>query len=155
MNIFKHQLITKRYALKAALFRRLAKNSKQKNLSFTEQDLINLFNYETHGIGKIDERKNGFAYGKWIRDLSISMMIEDIQSGIFCKADFLDTVINKLHNNSILKMIMGKPFLKYEYTYKPLLKSNNQSSEPPLWVKNTNWVFNSKGEFILDKSLNS
>ena len=126
MNIFKHQLITKRYALKAALFRRLAKNSKQKNLSFTEQDLINLFNYETHGIGKIDEQKNGFAYGKWIRDLSISMMIEDIQSGIFCKADFLDTAISRLHNSNILNVVKSRPFLKREYTYPCLQTTNTQ-----------------------------
>ena len=108
MKIFRHKTITKSYALKAALYRRLARKQGIK-LDFSEQRLIEMFEFESLGAqGRLFSElktKNGFAYGKWLRDLDVSQMVGDIRAGDFCKIEFLSTAIERLHNKKPLSFV--------------------------------------------------
>lgn len=125
MKLFKNKIVTKKYALKAALHRRLAKkmiNGKSNLMTFTESDLIEFFNYESKGIKPctFDELKarNGYAFGKWLRDIDVVQMSEDVVKGDFAKIEYLSTPIEKLHNKEFLANIVSSawfPFEKHNY----------------------------------------
>ena len=68
-------MVTKKFAAKAALYRRLAKSMGSPTHTFSHDDLIEIFKYESNGIGpNFSEMKlrNGFALGKWIRDINVA-----------------------------------------------------------------------------------
>lgn len=118
MKTFKHPRITKRFALRAAAYRRSAKANGQQKMSFTIEDLDELFLFESCGVRNrsFDEMKrtNGFAYGKWVRDLSVAMMLDDISRGDFCKAEFLASPIQRLHNGPILRGVCAPTWFPYD-----------------------------------------
>ena len=116
MKIFKLKGVSKNYALRAAQYRRVARAQKVAGLAFDESALRELHDWESRGIGGVDKSRNGFAYGKWCVDLSVSMWIEDILKGNFCKAEFLETRIQKLHNTKKLETIIPKPFFPHAIT---------------------------------------
>lgn len=105
MKLFKDSIVSKKYALKAARYRRVAKTH-NKNLDFCYEALLAQFNYESKGIGRVDKHTNGYTYGKWLVDLSVSMMFEDINRGDFCKYDFLRTSIDRIHNKKVLELFI-------------------------------------------------
>jgi len=113
MKLFKLNGISKRYALRAAHYRRTAKSQGVSRLDFSEAALRELFDWESRGIGSVDKGKNGYAYGKWCVDLSVSMWVEDLRNGYFCKAEFLQTRIQKLHNTKKLEAIIPGTFFPY------------------------------------------
>lgn len=106
--------ISKKYALRAALYRRVARGQKVESLDFSETSLRELYAWESCGVGGVDKSKNGFAYGKWCVDLSVAMWIEDLAKGDFCKAEFLTTRLQKLHNQRKLESITSGTFFPYE-----------------------------------------
>jgi len=115
MKLFNLHGIPKKYALRAAQYRRVAKSQNVNGLDFNELALRNLYAWESRGEGSVDKSRNGFAYGKWCVDLSVSMWIEGIESGDFCKAEFLHTRLQKLHNQKKLeRVVVRKPFFPYE-----------------------------------------
>jgi hypothetical protein len=72
--------------------------------------LIECFRHETYG-----ERysiNNGYVFGKHCKDISISMWIEDIQRGLFCKAEFL-TPLNRWWAEPALKNIITGTLFPY------------------------------------------
>lgn len=92
MKILKTKL--SRNALSAAwAYRRVALNeSKQFNHDFSLESLMAMYNYETYGKYKYpepDKCKNGYAYGKWLMDLTVAMWKEDLMQGNFCKHELL------------------------------------------------------------------
>lgn len=113
MKIFKHKFVTKKFALRAAAYRRAARSMLprgQEKYTFSTMDLVELFLLESKGQGcSFHEMKarNGFAYGKWVRDLSVSMMVEDITRGDACKAEFLSSPIQRLHNEPVLRGVVA------------------------------------------------
>lgn len=111
MKIFSHRKITKHYACKAAMYRRQTRNMGSLYHTFTAEDLLEIFEFETYGKGtklfSALKTRNGYAYGKWLRDLDVSQMNADIHSGDFCKAEFLNTAIQRLHNSSMLRHIIS------------------------------------------------
>jgi hypothetical protein len=114
MKLFKLHGIPRKYALRAAHYRRVAKNQNVSGLDFSEKALRDLFAWESRGEGNVDKSRNGFAYGKWCVDLSVSMWVEGISSGDFCKAEFLRTRLQKLHNQSKLeKIVVRQAFFPY------------------------------------------
>lgn len=117
MKIFKHNKVTKKYALKAALHRRLAKKVCGIGVTFTEKDLVEFFDYESNGIKPCTfdtlKARNGFALGKWLRDIDIVQISEDIEKGNFCKAEFLSTSIERLHNKDFLSNIISPVFFPF------------------------------------------
>ena len=121
MKLFKLKGISKKYALKAAHYRRVARGSSVAGQMFTEGALRELHAWESRGVGSVDKSKNGFAYGKWMVDLSVSMMVEDLMKGDFCKAEFLETRIQKLHNTKMLEAVMAGPFFPHAIS----LENNN------------------------------
>jgi len=114
MKLFKLNGISKKYALRAAHYRRVARSQNVSGLDFSEKALRDLFDWESRGEGRVDKSRNGFAYGKWCVDLSVSMWVEGIISGDFCKAEFLQTRLQKLHNQSKLeKIVVTQAFFPY------------------------------------------
>lgn len=114
MKPYRLKGISKRYAAKAAMYRRYAKSQGGLGaLRFTQVELLELFNYESHGIGSVDKKTNGFAYGKWVRDLTVSMMIEDIRNGDMCKIEFLGTAIQRIHNKTVLSSVPAGTFFPH------------------------------------------
>jgi len=114
MKLFKLHGIPRKYALRAAHYRRVAKGQNVSELDFSEKALRDLFAWESRGEGNADKSRNGFAYGKWCVDLSVSMWVEGISSGDFCKAEFLRTRLQKLHNQSKLeKIVVRQAFFPY------------------------------------------
>jgi len=109
MKLFRHKVITKKYALKAAMYRRLARKQGM-DLDFSEESLFEMFDFESIGAQgrSFDELKyhNGYAYGKWLRDLDVSQMVQDVRTGDFCKAEFLKTGLDRLHNVSALECVL-------------------------------------------------
>jgi len=111
VKLFTLPRVSPRYALRAALYRRVARGQGVTGLDFSEAALRQLYDFESRGIGSVDKARNGYAYGKWCVDLSVSMWVEDIQAGNACKAEFLQTAIQRIHNADKLKnMIAGEFF---------------------------------------------
>jgi hypothetical protein len=113
MKLFKLKGISKKYALRAAQYRRVARGQAVAGLAFTEDALRELHDWESRGIGSVDKSRNGFAYGKWCVDLSVSMWVEDLMKGDFCKAEFLETRLQKLHNTKKLEAVIANPFFPH------------------------------------------
>lgn len=114
MKLFNLHGIPKKYALRAAHYRRVARSQNVSGLDFSEKALRDLFVWESRGEGSADKSRNGFAYGKWCVDLSVAMWVESISSGDFCKSEFLQTPLQRLHNQSKLeKIVVTQPFFPY------------------------------------------
>lgn len=111
MNIFRHRKVTKKYAAKAAMYRRLAMKMSPGTHSFDVGALVEMFEYESIGNNALLfsqlKQRNGYALGKWLRDLDVSQMQEDITNGDFCKAEFLSTALERLHNKKQLASMIS------------------------------------------------
>lgn len=108
MKIFsaKRVGVSKRFAAKAAMYRRLAKAmSRSKKFSYTHDDLIELYNYESRGITngtsfETMRQRNGFAFGKWLRDIDVAQYKEDLMSGLINPIELLGGV-GAVHNREL------------------------------------------------------
>ena len=118
MKLFKLKGVSKKYALRAAHYRRAARGQDMVGLAFDETALRELHDWESRGVGSVDKSKNGFAYGKWCVDLSVSMWVEDLLKGDFCKSEFLGTRIQKLHNTKKLEAVIASPFFPHAISLK-------------------------------------
>lgn len=85
-----HKILTKKYLRLAAVYRRFAERSP--HYDFSMKSLIECFRHETYGDKHAS--MNGYVHGKHLKDITVSMWIEDIYKGNFCKAEFL-TPLNK------------------------------------------------------------
>lgn len=117
MKLFTLSGISKKYALRAANYRRSARSQGVRGLDFSEASLRGLHAWESRGVGKVDKSKNGYAYGKWIVDLSVSMWVEDLRAGNVCKHEFLQTRIQKLHNEAKLQAVIPAPFFPHKIEF--------------------------------------
>lgn len=77
--------ISKNYLRRAAVYRRAA-GGKDCGYDFSLKALEECYNAETKG--KSVSKTNGYYYGKWALDISITTWKIDIGKGDFCKADF-------------------------------------------------------------------
>lgn len=97
---------SKKFAAKAAMYRRYARGMGAK-LSFTREDLIELYQYESTGKGgksafESMRQRNGFAFGKWLRDIDVAQYIEDLRAGLFHPDEFLTLEgLGFLHNKHL------------------------------------------------------
>lgn len=99
MKVFRKKSIgcSKKFAAKAAMYRRLAKGMDASRLSFTKEDLIELYQYESTGKGgksafETMRQRNGFAFGKWLRDIDTAQYIEDLRTGMINPKELLEGV---------------------------------------------------------------
>lgn len=76
MKVFRKKSIgcSKKFAAKAAMYRRLAKGMGGKST------------FETM------RQRNGFAFGKWLRDIDIAQYIEDLRTGMINPKELLEGV---------------------------------------------------------------
>jgi hypothetical protein len=59
---------------------------------FSLTELSAMFNYETYGKKKFpepDKSVNGFAYGKWLMDLTVAMWKEELKTGLFGRLELM------------------------------------------------------------------
>jgi hypothetical protein len=118
VKIFKLKGLSKKYALRAAMYRRSARLQGSIGLlDYSEQALRELHLWESTGVGGVDKGRNGYAYGKWLVDITVKAWVEDIQAGDACKAEFLTTALQRLHNTSKLQhVITGELFAWRSYS---------------------------------------
>jgi hypothetical protein len=101
--------VTRAYAFRAARYRRVAR-AHCDTMDFSREALLSLYHHESSGQGSApDKSVNGFAYGKWLVDLSVSMMVESVQKGEFAKIEFLGTPLERMHNAGVLKNVYITP----------------------------------------------
>lgn len=115
MKILNRKIVSKKYAVKAALYRRLARKSGM-SLDYSLDALLELHDFESRGVGdsfSVIKKTNGYAYGKWLRDIDVAQITEGISSGDFCKAEFLSTPIERLHNKTFLATIPSPVWFPY------------------------------------------
>lgn len=126
--------VSKKFALKASLYRRLAKRHtiQSKVWTYTKDDLIELFDFESTGetTRRFDEMKtnNGFALGKWLRDIDCASYLEGIAQGDFCKAEFLGTAIERIHNSEMLGHVIVPPWFPYMKENRSVLSLRGKSN---------------------------
>lgn len=106
MKIFNKRRVgcSKKFAAKAAMYRRLARRMGTK-LAFTREDLIELYEYESTGKGgksafESMRQRNGFALGKWLRDIDVAQYIEDLRQGLIHPMELLEGV-GVVHNKGL------------------------------------------------------
>lgn len=102
--------VSKKFALRAALYRRTAlkmlnyEYSKNHEL-FSQEKLVELYQLESLGKGRrLSEMKqdNGYAYGKWLRDIDVKTMLDDIARGDFHPYEFMCSTLDLVHNKGII-----------------------------------------------------
>lgn len=98
MKVFNKRKVgcSKKFAAKAAMYRRLARGMGSA-LTFTREDLLELYIYESTGKGgksafESMRQRNGFALGKWLRDIDVAQYIECLQEGLFHPKEYLEGV---------------------------------------------------------------
>lgn len=116
-RILKRLKVSKAFAIKACLYRRLARSYNADKWTFTLADLQELYQYESTGkrTRSFDEMKktNGFALGKWLRDIDVANYREAYLNGEFAKIEFFSTDIERLHNKHVfdnLPLVAFFPF---------------------------------------------
>ena len=59
-------------------------------LDYSEQSLIEMFNYESHGTPINNPSRNGFYVGKQWMDVHITMWHEDFEKGYLTRKELYD-----------------------------------------------------------------
>ncbi len=92
------KIIRRAYLRRASVYRRAA--GRKSSFDFSADALIECFRHESYG----DECKkdNGYLFGKLALDITISSWREDIEAGLFCKAEFY-TPITKWYAEPALR----------------------------------------------------
>lgn len=105
--------LSKQYMLQAALFRRTAMSHMNWNKSyprFSADMLIELYRYESTGEANRHydamKRDNGYAMGKWLRDIDVANIKQGVKCGDFAKIEFLGTLLEQLHNSKFISEII-------------------------------------------------
>nr|DAS06078.1 MAG TPA: hypothetical protein [Caudoviricetes sp.] len=125
-RILKRLKVTKAFAIKACLYRRLARKYNADKWTFTLDDLQELYQYESTGkrTRSFDEMKktNGFALGKWLRDIDVANYREAYLNGEFAKIEFLSTDIERLHNKHVFDNLPLVAFFPFQEMLKERTK---------------------------------
>jgi hypothetical protein len=72
MKVFRIKGVSKRYAARCALYRRLARGMGRHG-DFSEAAMLEMRAWESAGRGGVDKQSNGFAFGKWVRDVTVAI----------------------------------------------------------------------------------
>lgn len=125
-RILKRLKVSKAFAIKACLYRRLARKYNADKWTFTLADLQELYQYESTGkrTRSFDEMKktNGFALGKWLRDIDVANYREAYLNGEFAKIEFLSTDIERLHNKHVFDNLPLVAFFPFQEMLKERTK---------------------------------
>jgi hypothetical protein len=87
------------------------------NLDFSIDSMLECWRHESLGekyslTPKKDTPINGYIYGKWVKDLSLKMWIEDINRGDFCKYEVI-TPLNRWWTEPALRQCKSGNFFPY------------------------------------------
>jgi hypothetical protein len=95
------KFLSKKYLRLAATYRRCA--GRDKHFDFSLASLIECFIHESKGLPA--SKNNGYVFGKWNKDITISTWKEDIRAGLFAKFEFY-TPLNKWWAEPALKNVI-------------------------------------------------
>lgn len=101
--------LTKKYLRLASVYRRFA--GRKSGFDFSLQALIDCFEFESNGIKA--QKNNGYIFGKWAKDISLSTWREDIEAGLFCKAEFY-TPCNKWWVEPALETVIPNTWFPFD-----------------------------------------
>jgi hypothetical protein len=101
--------LKKKYLRIASVYRRFAGRSP--HFDFSLESLIECFEYESHG--KPASKKNGYVFGKWAKDITVATWREDLEAGLFCKAEFY-TPCDKWWAEPALESVIVPAWFPYE-----------------------------------------
>lgn len=106
MKVFNKRKVgcSKKFAAKAAMYRRLAKGMGG-NFESSHEDLLELYRHESTGAGgksafETMRQRNGFAFGKWLRDIDVAQYKEDLNNGLFNPKELLEGM-GIVHNKGL------------------------------------------------------
>lgn len=101
---------SKKYLRRASVYRRAAGRNSGMDFSFEALEAC----FDKESIGKpCHDRNNGFLFGKWALDISITTWIEDIEAGHFCKADFY-TPITRWYAEPALQNVIPPTWFPFD-----------------------------------------
>ena len=86
MKVLKIRGVSRKYLRLARVYRQFAQSGSD-FFDFSKDALIECYKHETYGIQAAP--LNGYCYGKWLKDLTVSMWVSDIRDGNFCKGEFI------------------------------------------------------------------
>ena len=116
MKLFKHDTkeygikISKKYLRLAATYRRFS-DRHNPHWDFSLEALIDCFNHESSG-GKYSDN-NGYVHGKWSKDITFAMWVEDLKKGYTAKIEYY-TPLNKWWAIPALSTVtVTKPLFPY------------------------------------------
>lgn len=92
MKIFdyKKHRIPKKYLSIASSYRRSINKNLRHEYDFSLNSLKEQYIFESRGTGQPDKKINGYSYGKWIYDITITEIKKDVEDGLFDKKELLE-----------------------------------------------------------------
>jgi len=116
--------LTKKYLRMASIYRRFA--GRNSGFDFSLKALLDCYNFESSGIKA--QKNNGYVYGKWAKDISVTTWREDILAGYFCKYEFY-TPCNKWWAEPALESLIVPAWFPYNpESYTPPTKEKMQTT---------------------------
>lgn len=118
MKLFNHDTkkthdvkISKKYLRLAATYRRFS-DRHNTYWDFSLDALVDCYNHESSGGSYLEN--NGYVHGKWSKDITVAMWVEDIKNGYSAKIEYY-TPLNKWWAIPALSpLIITKPLFPYE-----------------------------------------
>lgn len=101
--------LNKKYLRLASVYRRFA--GRYSDFDFSLNALLECRDHETNGAPV--SKSNGYVYGKWCRDITVTTWREDILAGYFCKAEFY-TPVNKWWSEPALETLVVPTWFPHE-----------------------------------------
>lgn len=119
MKLFKHDTkkeyglkITKKYLRLAATYRRFSDRTNP-YWDFSVSALVECFNHESNG--GLFSANNGYVNGKWNKDLTFAMQLEDIRNGYAAKVEFINSTNRWWIDPALATVVVVKPWFPYAY----------------------------------------
>lgn len=101
--------VSRQYLRLAAVYRRFA--GRESGYDFSIKALLECYEHESNGTSA--SKTNGYVFGKWAKDVSVATWREDIEAGLFCKAEFF-TPLNKWWAKKALESVIPNTFFPFE-----------------------------------------
>lgn len=117
MKLFKHNTkndygvkISKKYLRLAATYRRFSDRFNP-YWDFSIDALVECFNHESNGGTYADN--NGYVHGKWSKDITFAMQLEDILNGYAAKIEFITPMNRWWVEPALSDVVVSKPLFVY------------------------------------------
>lgn|SRR3990167_2367214 len=83
-------VVPKTYIRLAAVYRRFA--DRDPLFDFSREALLECYLFESYGVQAANINKNGYIFGKWGKDITLSMWKEDLARGDISKFELISRI---------------------------------------------------------------